>query len=167
MIFNEYYVVFQCSKKSFALWIDKFFRWFFCLILKYVWIRMWMYSTKISSYCRYIRYILWLTIVTTFLFIFKAHWNSSVVHEWWGCSPLQFNHWPNVIGIGQAKQYFPWYLDVEFQKWPGRVILLVILGKVKTYNLFVTSKNETTNSPIHQFSNLMCCKMSLQCKSKA
>ena len=99
---------FQCWKKYFALWIDKFFRWFFCLILKYVWIRVWMYSTKISSYCRYIRYILWLTIVTTFLFIFKANWNSSVVHEWWGCSPLQFNYWPNVIGIGQAKQYFPW-----------------------------------------------------------
>ena len=26
------------------------------------------------------------------------------------------------------------------------------------YNLFVTSKNETTNSPIHQFTNLKCCK---------
>ena len=34
-------------------------------------------------------------------------------------------------------------------------------------NLFVTSKNETTNSPIHQFTNLKCCKMSLKWKSNA
>ena len=27
----------------------------------------------------------------------------------------------------------------------------------KVNNLFVTSKNETTNSPIHQFTNLKCC----------
>ena len=30
-----------------------------------------------------------------------------MVHERWGCSPLQFYHWSDVIGIGQAKQYFP------------------------------------------------------------
>jgi hypothetical protein len=30
------------------------------------------------------------------------------------------------------------------------------------YNLFVTSKKETTNSPIHEFINLKCCKMSLK-----
>ena len=29
-------------------------------------------------------------------------------------------------------------------------------------NLFVTSKNETTNSPIHQFTNFKCCKMSFK-----
>ena len=29
-------------------------------------------------------------------------------------------------------------------------------------NLFVTSKNETTNSPIHQFTNLKCCKISFK-----
>ena len=32
----------------------------------------------------------------------------------------------------------------------------------QSINLFVTSKNETTNSPIHQFRNLKCCKMSLK-----
>ena len=36
-----------------------------------------------------------------------------------------------------------------------------------TNNQFVTSKNETTNSPIHQFLDLKCSKMSLKCKSKA
>ena len=30
-------------------------------------------------------------------------------------------------------------------------------GMNPTINLFVTSKNETTNSPIHQFMNLKCC----------
>ena len=34
-------------------------------------------------------------------------------------------------------------------------------------NLFMTSKNETTNSPIYQFLNLKCCKMSLKWKGKA
>ena len=28
---------------------------------------------------------------------------------------------------------------------------------LKLNNLFVTSKDETTNSPIHQFTNLKCC----------
>ena len=27
-----------------------------------------------------------------------------------------------------------------------------------SFNLFVTSKNETANSPSHQFTNLKCCK---------
>ena len=33
-------------------------------------------------------------------------------------------------------------------------------------NLFVTSKNETTNSPIHQLTNLKCCNMSLNEKAR-
>ena len=39
--------------------------------------------------------------------------------------------------------------------------------RTRTNNLFMTSKNETTNSPIYQFRNLKCCKMSLKRKSKA
>ena len=29
-------------------------------------------------------------------------------------------------------------------------------------NLFVTSKNQTTNSPIQQFTSLKCCKLSFE-----
>ena len=32
--------------------------------------------------------------------------------------------------------------------------------------LFMTSKNETKNSPIHQFTNLKCCKMSFKAFEK-
>ena len=35
-----------------------------------------------------------------------------------------------------------------------------------SFDLLVTSKNETTNSPIYKFTNLKCCKMSLKWKSK-
>ena len=31
-----------------------------------------------------------------------------------------------------------------------------------TYNLYLTSKNETKNSRIHNFTNLKCCKMSFK-----
>ena len=37
-------------------------------------------------------------------------------------------------------------------------MMLDAMPKVRmTFNLFVTSKNETTNSSIHQFTNLKCC----------
>ena len=51
----------------------------------------------------------------------------------------------------------------------GSLSLTMILTDywIKSYNLFVTSKNETTNSPIHQFTNLKCCKMSLKWKRNA
>ena len=35
------------------------------------------------------------------------------------------------------------------------------------FNLFVTSKNEFSNTPFLQFTNLKCCKMSLKSKNKA
>ena len=41
-------------------------------------------------------------------------------------------------------------------KYKGGLFIVVI------DNLFMTSKNETTNSTIHQFTNLKCCKMSFK-----
>ena len=39
-------------------------------------------------------------------------------------------------------------------------MIILLRPFAMAYNLFVTSKNETTISPIHQFTNLKCFKMS-------
>ena len=49
-------------------------------------------------------------------------------------------------------------LTFEFQKGRGQLGAAKLKEQQETlsdiYNLFMTSKNETTNSPIHQFTNL-------------
>ena len=54
------------------------------------------------------------------------------------------------LAKGQAHHMFSRFMNLR-----------IFFTKI-SINLFVTSKNETTNSPINQFTNLKCCKMSLK-----
>ena len=87
-------------------------------------------------------YFLGPTVLTTkLIFSYRTMLGDFVV--WMNIQPecqLNRNFRPSSISTSHQK-----VLYCNFCDW------------LRLYNLFVTSKNETTNFPIHQFSNLMCC----------
>ena len=89
---------------------------------------------------------------------------NTLAGSWVNCVPLKAPSWstsgspiclPNwnllKLGISRMKSSL---LSVSFKNLLVRTLLFYSL-KNKSNNLFVTSKNETTNSPIHEFKALL------------